>query len=448
MTACIVVQLGQCGTQVGHQLFTVLHKDATKSSIIASVGANADYEQSSLRTFFNETPSGMKEARSVMIDMEPKAVSCAIQNTADKSWCYARDQQFCSRSGSGNNWSFGYKVHASKCKDAIVEITRKETEKCDFLGGFLILSSLAGGTGSGLGSFITETLRDLYPRAAQINNVVCPYTDGEVAVQNYNAVLSLAHSSAVTDASILLHNDHVHAICSRLLGIKHVSFKDINNVIANQLASILQPVSVSNYMSCSGNFNVLNSLLSTVACHSNYSMLDLKSLPHMPQKSVAFSTFTWDALLKSIYQMLITDFYMDEGLDWHRKLPSENFVYSTKHPKYVSNLLLMRGHQAISYEHSFAEFKDGRLYPSWMPSSYYCPAWKTNIPFENFEKSVTLLSNGTSCVNPLDKVVSKAWNMFNSRAYFHQYAKHGLEEEDFINAFVAVENVISAYKKI
>ena len=447
MASCIVVQLGQCGTQVGHQLFSVLHEDATKSSIIASCNANAEYEQISLQTFFNETSAGKKEARSVMVDMEPKAVASALQNTAGKTWSYAKNQQFWSRSGSGNNWSYGYKVHAPKCKEAVLEIARKETEKCDHFGGFLILSSLAGGTGSGLGSFVTEMLRDTFPRAAQVSSVVCPYTDGEVAVQNYNAVLSLAHTSATADASILLHNDQLHSICSKLLGIKNVSFKDINNVIANQLASILQPVTFGSCPS-SYSFNVLNSLVSTVACHSHYGMLDLKSLPHIPQKSVAFSTYAWDALLKRIYQMLITDFYMDEGIDWHRKLPLENYVYSAQYPKYISNLLLMRGHHALSLESNLSNFHNDLMYPKWMPQVQRCPVWKTNIPLQKFEKSITLLSNGTSCIKPLDKVVGKAWNMYNSRAYCHQYTKHGLEEEDFINAFVAVENVISAYKQL
>ena len=450
MAACITVQLGQCGTQVGHQLFTVLHDDATKASPIASPNANSEYEELSLKTFFNETPKGQKEARSVMVDMEPKVVNCALQDASGKKWSYAKDQQFCCRSGSGNNWSYGYKVHAPRCKEDIAEKVRKETEKCDYFGGFLVISSLAGGTGSGLGSYITELLRDMYSHSAQINAVVCPYADGEVAVQNYNAVLSLAHTCSATDASILLHNDIIHSICSKLLRIKNVSFKDMNMVIANQLSTILQPVTNTsdNCGTSTQHFNVLNSLISTTACHSQYCMLDLKSLPHIPQASVAFSTFSWESLLKRIYQMMITDFYMDEGLDWHKKLPSEDIAKSSFHPKYVSNLLLMRGHRALSMEFSIPNFQNAILYPRWMPTACRCPIWSTNMPYQKFEKSVTLLSNGTSCIKPLDKVVSKAWHMFGSRAYFHQYAKHGLEEEDFVNAFVAVENVLSNYKKL
>ena len=452
MAACVAVQLGQCGTQIGHQFFSTLYEDATKSSILASSNANIDYENASLQTFFNCMSDGKREARSVMIDMEPKAVTCALQ-TAEKNgknWTYPKNQQFYSRSGSGNNWSFGYKVLAPRCKDDVLNLIRKEVEKCDYFGGFLLFSSLAGGTGSGLGSYITEILKDSYQHAMQVSAVVCPYANGEVAVQNYNAILSLANSCFTTDANILLHNDNLHSICSRLLGIKKVSFNDINNVVANQLASVLQPVTKTGDDVCalsSRYSNVLNCLVSTCASYGQYSMLDLKSLPYIPQASVSFSTYSWDALLKRIYQMLITDFFMDEGLDWYRKLPENITLCTEKYPRYLSNLLLMRGHHALSFQ-TLPNFQHNCLYSQWIPSLNRCSYWKTNMPFCKFEKSVTLLSNGTPCVEPLDKVVSKAWQMFESRAYFHQYAKHGVEEEDFINAFVAIESVISAYKQI
>ena len=53
--------------------------------------------------------------------------------------------------------------------------------------------SLAGGTGSGVGTYVTEMLRDLYPKAFNINEVIAPYQSGEVIVQSYNALLTLAH---------------------------------------------------------------------------------------------------------------------------------------------------------------------------------------------------------------------------------------------------------------
>lgn len=101
--------------------------------------------------------------------------------------------------------------------------------------------SLAGGTGSGVGAYITAALRDEYPHSFIVNQVVSPYNTGEVIVQNYNAVLTLSHLYQASDAVVILENDQLQKICSQLLNIKKVSFRDINHVISHKLASILQP---------------------------------------------------------------------------------------------------------------------------------------------------------------------------------------------------------------
>nr|CAB3267372.1 UNI3 delta-tubulin [Phallusia mammillata] len=401
-----------------------------------------------MKTFFNDTQCGKHEARSVMIDMEPKAVNWAVQDTTGKEWRYAKSQQFVQKSGSGNNWSYGFKVHAPKCKDAIIDLIRKEIEKCDYFGGFLLLMSLAGGTGSGLGAFVGNVLRDNFPRATVLNPVVCPYTSGEVAVQNYNAVLSLSHIIAVSDAVCLLHNNQLHEICHRLLGIKQVSFHDMNKVAAHQLASVLLPI-IQDKQSGSRFQNVLNDIASALVCNSRYKMLDLKCVPYMSPHTMAFNTFQWEGLAKRMFQMMLTDHHMDEGLNWRTTLtrPHGKTQRSSTYTKYVSSLLFMRGQGSTSYD-LLTQFGDSRLYPTWIMPACRNSVWKTELPFRGYEKCIAFLSNGTSCVKSLNVLTEEAWDMFGSKAYLHHYYKYGLEESDFINAFATVENVIYSYKTL
>ena len=56
---------------------------------------------------------------------------------------------------------------------------RREVEDCDELDGFLLVQSLAGGTGAGLGTALAEALRDDYPGARLLNHCVWPYESGE-----------------------------------------------------------------------------------------------------------------------------------------------------------------------------------------------------------------------------------------------------------------------------
>lgn len=65
--------------------------------------------------------------------------------------------------GSGNNWAKGYCYHGPKYENKFIEAVRRHADKCDNLQGFLLIFSVGGGTGSGVGTYILELLADLYP---------------------------------------------------------------------------------------------------------------------------------------------------------------------------------------------------------------------------------------------------------------------------------------------
>ncbi len=51
-----------------------------------------------------------------------------------------------------------------------------------------------------------------------------PYQSGEVIVQNYNSLLTLAHLAEISDSIILMENSALHTACQRLLNIQWPSF--------------------------------------------------------------------------------------------------------------------------------------------------------------------------------------------------------------------------------
>lgn len=159
-----------------------------------------------------------------------------------KLWSYDPSCCIHKQRGSGNNWALGYCMDGDQLLlEEIMESVQRQTERCDSLNGFLLLMSLAGGTGSGLGTRCTEELRDRYPNCQIINKVVWPYSNGEVIVQDYNTILTLSHLYKSSTGLIILENEKLHEICTRLLKHKHVSFQHINKVIAHKLAGVLLP---------------------------------------------------------------------------------------------------------------------------------------------------------------------------------------------------------------
>lgn len=62
-------------------------------------------------------------------------------------------------SGAGNNWAHGHHGYGPAYRDALLEQLRRAAEGCDSLQSFLLLHSLGGGTGSGLGTYILGMLQ-------------------------------------------------------------------------------------------------------------------------------------------------------------------------------------------------------------------------------------------------------------------------------------------------
>lgn len=58
--------------------------------------------------------------------------------------------------------------------------------------GTIVVHSLTGGTGSGLGSRLVERIRDTYPLAHVMSVAVSPHSSGDSPLQHYNSLLSLS----------------------------------------------------------------------------------------------------------------------------------------------------------------------------------------------------------------------------------------------------------------
>ncbi|XP_032354272.1 tubulin delta chain isoform X3 [Camelus ferus] len=395
----VTVQLGQCGNQIGFEVFDALFSDSHCPQKFCSKRENEAYQASCKERFFSEEEDGVPVARAVLVDMEPKVINQTLSRAAHSGrWKYGQHSHLCQKQGSGNNWAYGYSVHGPRHEESIMNLIQKEVEKCDSLSGFFIVMSMAGGTGSGLGAFLTQNLQDQYSNSLKMNQIIWPYGTGEVIVQNYNSILTLSHLYRSSDALLVHENDAVHKICAKLMNIKQISFRDINQVLAHQLGSVFQPT-----YSGEGSFHYRRNPLG----------IDWQVRPPL------------------------------SGLPTLGKMPlSKELHFNTS----IANLVILRGKDVHSAD--LGAFKDPALYTSWLEPVTAFNVWKTQRAFSKYEKSAALVSNSQSLVKPLDMIVGKAWNMFASKAYLHQYTKFGIEEEDFLDGFALLEQVIASYSNL
>ncbi|KAL3133475.1 hypothetical protein ABBQ38_007338 [Trebouxia sp. C0009 RCD-2024] len=382
--------------------------------------------------------------------MEPKVVDRAIVSAASSStkWCYAPGCCFSQQSGSGNNWARGYNSYGPTHVNNVCDLVRREAERADYLGGFLMLQSMAGGTGAGLGTYIAEAIRDSFPSSFLMNHCIWPYQSGEVIVQNYNSLLTLAHLAEVSDGIMLVENSALHSTCQRLLNIERPSFTDMNAVAARALSSALLPASYRPITGGTGQsgrpVTLFGDIVEKLCCHPAYRLLSLRSLPQMPAGSIDFTTFTWPAILRRLHQMQITGSLLEEGLRWDVKVNSSDSVQGRQVNKSLAAMLVLRGQGARQADASM--FSHPGLYTPWAIQ----PLSVASSPnrFAKFEMSASLLSNDQSCANLIRSMQDKAYSMFDAGAYLHQYQQFGIEKQDFEGCFARIEDIYASYKAL
>lgn len=109
-------------------------------------------------------------------------------------------------SGSGNNWAQAHELHGPQFSEAILEKVRGEAESCDSLQTFVMMHSIGGGTGSGVGSYILELLHDAYPEIYRFTQSIFPSADDDVITSPYNSLLSTIALTEHADCVLPVEN--------------------------------------------------------------------------------------------------------------------------------------------------------------------------------------------------------------------------------------------------
>ncbi|KXZ56936.1 UNI3 protein [Gonium pectorale] len=474
----ITLQLGQCGNQLGSSFFGAL---ATEFS-------SYDYGTEAVHEYYRPGEGATYTARAVLIDMEPKVVAGARSAAASSGswWRYPASGYLVQQSGSGNNWAQGFHGYGPSVRDAALELVRREVEAADSLTGFLLLQSMAGGTGAGLGTYVAEALRDEYHSSFVTNCCVWPYESGEVIVQPYNTLFTLSHLADVSDGIILLENEALHRTAARGLGIARPSFGDMNGIAARALSSVLlpsqprgpyangshspAPAGAPSHHARGGPGSVPGSVPGTPGSGSGV------QLPALRRNSSSSGNRAGEAdsgLYGRLRQMLVTGSVLEEGMDWSVTPRSPGAgqggggtttagsapaggppagspamggggaaaVGVPRVNRAVANWLVLRGQGAADVD--VAEFADPALTAPWAVDPLAVS--QCGARFGRCLMAASLLSNDRRCVGPIQRMQEKAYGMLESRAFVHQYEKYGMSVSDFQACFARIEDIAQRY---
>ncbi|XP_063683557.1 tubulin delta chain-like [Bolinopsis microptera] len=448
MAGTIVVQVGQCGNQLGDALFDRLYCEASGCK-------DKEFSSACFRRFFStETGDKVHVANAVLVDMESKVISKVMSRQQKRSWFYNPNACVSSKQGSGNNWANGYCNYGTKMEEEIVDAVRVISDQITSVSVVLILMSSAGGTGSGLGCKITEIVKEVIPGALVINQVVLPFTHGEVAVQSYNMLLTLSSLYQNSDSIILSHNDQYQALARRLLPARSgdsVSFSEINCLISAHMAGLLLP---SNTISgeeekgeeVTSQLIELDQVVEHLVPHPGYKLLTTRMMPVVSDYCREFTNTSWEMLGKYSRQMLLQNSILDEKLTWSVKPRSElktsNWRVSLN--TCISNLVVCRG-TGSRIPHIQEKFTVADIY---LREKVRCMFGYSSSPFEKLEKSMFVLSNAEKNGDFLEQLIQESWAKFQAKAFLYQYESFGLGADWFNESFDIVQKVDQDYRYI
>ncbi|KAJ1435557.1 Tubulin/FtsZ, GTPase domain-containing protein [Ochromonadaceae sp. CCMP2298] len=298
MANCIFVETGQCGNQLGFSLLDTLYAHLAPSEEL--------YYETYLDAYFR-TPinGGTPVARSVCLDTEPKVINDCLLN-AERGGLWRIDPKSCAyrHGGAGNNWALGYEMGSGEFLQTSIDMIGRELEQCDYAPSLVFMHSLAGGTGSGLGTRITESCEDQFPHSTRLNVAIAPYHFGEVVVQHYNAVLCLSKVAAASHAVLIFENEIAQMLCRTMRCVDKPSLAQLNETIASNLCPIFLPK--YDHHRGQRRRTDLHDDLAHLCCHPGQKFLDIKVTPQTSDKSVAYTYDSWSTLVKTIQQMQLS----------------------------------------------------------------------------------------------------------------------------------------------
>lgn len=359
----------------------------------------------------------------------------AIKNGAFKN-LYNPENYFVDTDGggAGNNWGLGWEK-AEKVAEDILDIVEREADNSDSLEGFVLCHSIAGGTGSGVGSYLLERLNDRYPKKLiQTYSVFPTQAEGgsDVVVQPYNSLLTLKRLTLNADCVVVLDNTALNRIAEDRLHLSQPSFDQVNAIVSTVMATSTATLRYPGYMN-NDLIGLVASLIPTPRCHF---------------LMTAYTPLTIDKKTSSVRKTTVLDVM-------RRLLQSNNIMVScpTRSGVYISILNIIQGEVDPTQVHkSLQRIRERKLakFIPWGPASIQVALSKKS-PYVKTEHRVTgLMMANHSSIHTLFSKSMRQYDMLRKRnAFIDNFRKMKMFSDDldeFDSSREVVASLIDEYR--
>lgn len=290
----------------------------------------------------------------------------------------------------------------------------------------MLLHSIAGGTGSGLGSFILENMNDRFPK--KIVQTYSVFGGGDVVTDPYNSLLALRRLTQCADSVVVLDNEALSSIASDRLHTAEPTFQQTNQLVSTVMSASTTTLRYPGYMH-NDLVGIIASLVPTPRCHF---------------LMTAYTPFTSDDVsqAKTVRKTTVLDVM-------RRLLQPKNRMVSVSPSKsscYISILNIIQGTNLdpTDVHKSLLRIRERRLatFIPWGPASIQVALTKKSPYLPHTHRvSGLMLANHTSIAGLFRRIVVQYEKMRKRNAFLEQYKK---EEpfKDGLGEFDEARNVV------
>lgn len=421
MSETIHAQFGQCGNNIGKYFWNNIKDE------MVSIENSPDFDHSmnqmqNPEKYFEKTTKNEYFPRSIFVDLDPDGKQHLVQS----SLYYASSFIF-GTNGAGNNWARGHYTDGAELMENVMDMTRIKAEKCDYLKNIQIFHGLGGGTGSGMGSLYALKAKEEYPKQFLSTFSVIPSSKiSDCIVEPYNFVLANRVLNEFCDAVIFMDNDALIELYFREFGISEVLIRQMNHFIGSAMSNI----TYCDRFKGTDSYDFIK-LATNLIPLPNLKFLTVGLSPLILKECTDISSYSLNAIIEELLSL--------KNMFCKSKQSETRILAATG--IFIGKFSIENDELQIDQKHL-----ESSNFVEWAPNNF--KNLKFNVQPKNNVLSGTLIYNSDDIIEPFNRFSNRFEFLFNKKSFVRYYLCEGMDEFEFIEAHLILNELIDAYIKI
>jgi len=414
----LTIGIGQGGIRVNNSFWEEMMKEHNISFRTRKYDGDTDSQHDDLgrcNVYFEEKSSRFVP-RAILVDLEP--ASEAVIKSSRMARMFRPENMAFGKTGSSHNWAKGHYTEGAKLIDEVMDIVRKEAERCDCPQGSHIIHTLGGGTGSGMGTLLLMKLKDGYPDLVHSTFSIFPSPKlNDDVHEPYNAVLTCNQLLENADSTFVIDNEALYDIERTFLKARDPKMDDYNKFVARVMMGVTAPF---RFQGVDDDLRKQN--------------MSLVPFPRLKFLNLGHSDLAdgRDASIQNLISMS-----MNARQTFANIKPADG--------KHLAASFTYRGPDGEEFTSQIPKFQSkDQKFVEWIPDGFIsqiCRKAPTTA-----DQSCTMVSNHTSMKGVFQSLATQFRAMYKRKAFFHWYGAEGLDAIELQEADKNVRDLIQEYQ--